>query len=609
MKDSIRERVKEALRSGEDLKLELGNGRRLKIERKLPFLLVYRFSDERDRTYSELISGESSYLTASKTVNSDSKVIQLILSSSKLISEKYRAVMILEIWINRKERTKFTIKTGKEIATETVNAMQKGLSRYSRSHGLEVQVEHTRHRHPPYLSSLLTLDQCREAGIYLMGLEIPGFFIDDNQKEFYPLVYQNFKRFFSKLIRKSIYEFLRVQTTFGISHYHRLGTTTISKRGWRVEKQLTDLQNEYRFLLLISPLNTLEAKREFVDTNYEKAPKFIYRLLPVDPDRLKERLFNINIREVEDPTLRYLLLDKREELEKQITMLKERGTKNFFYSSIRLYNAVDKELHQQALAILEDIPAEEEVNESWADCHDLYEAAKNEIDHYQKIDGELQPEIEIKSDIVGMLVSQGNLYIGESFKTTSKQLKAMIHHEIGTHVLTHFNGSRQPFTQLSTGFADYDELQEGLAVFAEYLCGGLSANRLRILAARIVAGHSLTEGQDFTETFRTLYRDHSMDEKTSFDIAARIHQSGGCTKDIIYLRGLLHLMEYLRDGGDLEILFTGKIALKHVPLIKELKIREILKPPALLPRYLESSYGKERLEKARNGIQLKDMII
>ena len=100
-----------------------------------------------------------------------------------------------------------------------------------------------------------------------------------------------------------------------------------------------------------------------------------------------------------------------------------------------------------------------------------------------------------------------------------------------------------------------------------------------------------------------------MDEKTSFDIAARIHQSGGCTKDIIYLRGLLHLMEYLRDGGDSEILFTGKIALKHVPLIKELKIREILKPPALLPRYLESSYGKERLEKARNGIQLKDMII
>ena len=52
---------------------------------------------------------------------------------------------------------------------------------------------------------------------------------------------------------------------------------------------------------------------------------------------------------------------------------------------------------------------------------------------------------------------------------------ALLQHEIGTHVVTHVNGSRQPLRLLGAGLAGYDETQEGLAVFAEYLVGGLTA--------------------------------------------------------------------------------------------------------------------------------------
>ena len=214
----------------------------------------------------------------------------------------------------------------------------------------------------------------------------------------------------------------------------------------------------------------------------------------------------------------------------------------------------------------------------------------------------------MKHDIVGMLVSRGQLYIGESFKVPEHRVQALVHHEVSTHVLTFYNGKMQPFGQMSSGFADYDELQEGLAVLAEYLVGGLTNNRLRILAARVIAGRTLTEGQTFEETYRTLTVDYAMSPEQAFQITARTYQGGGCTKDIIYLRGLIKLVDYLQNGGELEPLYVGKIGFKHIPLINELRIRGIIKPSPLFPSYLKTQFAKERLEKLKAGMDLPELV-
>ena len=59
-----------------------------------------------------------------------------------------------------------------------------------------------------------------------------------------------------------------------------------------------------------------------------------------------------------------------------------------------------------------------------------------------------------------------------------QEVGALLQHEVGTHLVTHVNGSAQPIKVLGTGFAGYDETQEGLAVLAEIACGGLTAFRL-----------------------------------------------------------------------------------------------------------------------------------
>ena len=72
------------------------------------------------------------------------------------------------------------------------------------------------------------------------------------------------------------------------------------------------------------------------------------------------------------------------------------------------------------------------------------------------------------------MVSNGNVLIAPTVAVPEGRVHTLLQHEIGTHVVTHVNGSNQPLRLLGAGLADYDETQEGLAVFAEYLAGGLT---------------------------------------------------------------------------------------------------------------------------------------
>jgi hypothetical protein len=51
----------------------------------------------------------------------------------------------------------------------------------------------------------------------------------------------------------------------------------------------------------------------------------------------------------------------------------------------------------------------------------------------------------------------------------------------------------------------------------------------------------------------------------------------------------------------LERLLVGKIAIDHIPIIKELQFRHVLKPVPIVPRYLRDARAIERLERLRNG--------
>jgi uncharacterized protein (TIGR02421 family) len=284
-------------------------------------------------------------------------------------------------------------------------------------------------------------------------------------------------------------------------------------------------------------------------------------------------------------------------------MLRDRYSKKFFYGSMQLYGEIDKELAEMAAKIIQHIsPKSHELSGSKKINAGAFAAlAREEINYYRKFDPGIESKVIIRDDITGLMVSSGNLFIGKRVKIPESRAKALIQHEVGTHVLTYINGRDQPFQQLYCGLAGCDELQEGLAVLSEYLVGGLSPPRIRLLAGRVMAARMLIEGATYLDTFRELHFGLGFSQRTAYIITSRIYRSGGYTKDAVYLRGLINLVRYIRNGGELAPLMVGKISIEDIPVIKELQLRQILKPSLLRPRYIDSPQSISRLNDLKNG--------
>jgi uncharacterized protein (TIGR02421 family) len=262
------------------------------------------------------------------------------------------------------------------------------------------------------------------------------------------------------------------------------------------------------------------------------------------------------------------------------------------------------------MEIIDKTPAHAHISrkEKVLKAAEFAELAKTEIEYYRKIYPGMNTGIHIRKDTTGLMVSKGNLLISRNISIPESRADALIQHEIGTHVLTYINGRAQPFKQLYTGLAGYEELQEGVAVLSEYLVGGLNAQRLRLLAGRVLAAKSLIDGADFIETFNKLNKEYGFSQKTSYIIAARIYRGGGLIKDAVYLRGFIKVLEYLREDGEINPLFIGKIAINHLSIVKELQDRKVLNPVPLQPRYLSKPETADRLNNLRSSSGLIGLI-
>ncbi len=74
-------------------------------------------------------------------------------------------------------------------------------------------------------------------------------------------------------------------------------------------------------------------------------------------------------------------------------------------------------------------------------------------------------------------------------------------------------------------------------------------------------------GDSFARVHRHLV-DIGFGPKSAFTTTARVFRSGGFTKDIIYLRGFFSVLEHLAGGGELDLLWLGKLSLEDLPLVR-----------------------------------------
>lgn len=597
---------------------------RIHIDRQLPFLCVYRSPDDRDDVGTrDFVKSEASYLFASGSKDHAKNVLRLVDGVVSTLSPVFGAFLVVEIWSGSDEGEE-TDPRSPEVsprfkvfgpgsstvssALETLVDQLKKIKVLKQS--VEVDVERQERIAPPRLGPILTASRANELNCSVIGIELPPVWRDIKADRDYPLLMRTLNRRFSNALRRAIFEFVREQTTQQPPHYHSLGRRAVVKAVWDVDAQLAQVSSSFDFLLQVTPINADAAWNQFRASRFERVPDFHYLPTPMNPALLKRELYRIPVERVEDSALHHLFRQKQQELDRKITMLNDRNTPAFLYGSLQLFGRVKDRLHQLAQEILMETPARsrDEAKGGKVDAESFAQRATQEFDYYRAIFPDFKARAEVSSKVAGIMVSRGKLLINKKLKTPSSRINALLQHEVGTHLLTYYNGRAQPFRQLYCGLAGYDELQEGLAVLSEYLVNGLGRPRMRQLAARVVAAKQMVDGASFVETFRLLDRNYEFSQKSAFTITMRVYRGGGLTKDAVYLRGLQTILKYLGSGGDIEPLFVGKMAAEHIPVIQELQFRHVLHPPPLRPRYMQDAEAIERLEKVRAGLSVVDLL-
>lgn len=610
------------LKEGKPLRRPLAPWGRVHVDRPLPFLVVYRRPVDRpDRGTDRLVVGEASYVLASGERRARAGLAALVEGIAGTLAESFGAFLIIEVWSAPDGQATpegpdwlagfRIVRPHRSRIASTVEVLERALGTVKVKRELAgVEIVDRAVVRPPGLPPLIASERARELGCHVLGIEVRPAFRDSKTGETFPLVRRVLHRGLSRALKRGVYDFTRHRTSHRPPHYQALGRHAVVKAVWEVDRRLAEVSNGFDFLLQITPTNAEKAWREFRRRRFEKPPEFSSRPLKVDPALVKRKLFQIPIERIEDPTLAQLFRDQQIELDRKLTLLGDRGTRQFLYGSLQLYGGVDESLLELALEVLDRVPSRsrDESTRGAADARTFAARASEELEYYRRRHPAVRGQVEVRDDFVGLMVSRGNLLVGSQLRVPRSRVEALVAHEIGTHVVTYVNGRAQPFRQLYVGLPGYDELQEGMAVLAEYLVGGFSRPRLRLLAARVLAVHRMVQGADFVQVFRELDRTHDFAQRTAYTIAMRVFRGGGLTKDAAYLRGLVGLLAYLGDGGALDPLLVGKLGPQHVPIVEELQWRNVLVPAPLRPRYLDDPRVVKRLEELRRGASVLDLV-
>lgn len=430
-----------------------------------------------------------------------------------------------------------------------------------------------------------------------LSVVIPQIHRED-ENTFYPQLTRDLAVAVRDALLQACCEFMSDSGAEPPPHFRSLGRSAFLAAALDADKRLDKVARSFDFLLSVSPINSREAMERFFAGGEEKAPKFRYRPLTVDPDAAKRDLFAVDLSIVEDPLLERLLSEKRQEIDHQLTMLSTRNTAAFMAASLLQYGTVGSQLLADARVIL-DRPRPRKSSGDVVGALEVAEAARALVAQYQAIDKSFDAAIEIRDDVGSLLVSGRKLMIASSTSMLRARVDALLSHEVSVHLLTHFNGAAQGLTVFRTGLAHYEGMQEGLGVFAEWAVGGLSPARLRLLAGRVIAVDAMLDGAEFVEVYRGLVDGHGLPRKPAFDITTRVFRSGGLAKDLIYLKGFQDVIGLVVSGASLDPFWIGKIARDHVDEIEELIQRKLVQPPLFKPEFLQRDDVQRRIARLR----------
>lgn len=594
--------------------LKLPGKGQLRVDRLLPFIAFLRVPLEDPEYFSRLLYSTASYLIWDQQAaeeewgeEAQAHLQSLLRSLIRSLHPRFGSFLLLQMWPEPKRDTAGVLLRKQDRTDEMWQTIQVRLPTLGFSEKLELRFEDPTAQDA--WSAPLPTDWARKYKVHQLGLGLPLLYLSA-KREYFPSLFRAYRRRLDVILRHIFFAFMHEATPERPSSFQALGMRSLGKLVWKVDAELAAVANSFSLLLAITPTNVERAFQTFARNGYQGNPTWEYRPLTVDPALLKGELFRIPIEQIDDPIFYRMFEQKRRQLELKITMLAYRRRPDFLHASLSLYGVVEPELKRLALTILKKVEkAHPSGNERFLTALEFAERARREIRWYRRVDKRFEAEVHVVPDMGRAIMCQGgHLLIGAEAKVAPQRVEALIQHEVGIHLVTAYNGKCQPLQQLSVGLSDYLPFQEGMAIVAEVAMGGLDRGRLRHLAGRVLAVDCLLSGLTFEETFQRLRDKYDFPLRALFEMVARVYRGGGFTKDSVYLRGLVETLRLIPLQEDFDGVFAGKIGFHHIPLIRELQSRSVLRPAPFRPRFLVLKSARERIAQLRSGVGVADLV-
>jgi uncharacterized protein (TIGR02421 family) len=597
------------LAEGASVRRELPGGGRLHIDRPLPFLCLHATGDGRQLAALDVTTANAAYLVAPHLGGA----AQLVDAIGETMLRRFGAFLAIEVGELAEDRllspdSPFLPAFEMIVTLEDRPPVRAAAAAFAEAMA-KVPVKYRSPRVTlRFVAANADWPVRLDPRIARIAIDFAPIYREPKTGRLYPDLRRRLVAAVSEAVLRGCAAFLAEAGAWSPPTHRALGRRAFIKAVERVDRRVDQIARSFDFLLAVTPINA-EAEREaFRSADFGAAPRLLYRPLTVEVDVEKRRLFSIPFDNLEDPLLYELFRQKQQELDLMLTMIAARDTPQFRDASRVLYGPVEPALLTAAKEILAATPARPSAAEP-VGCHHLRREAHRMIREYRTAGMRFPARVSLRSDLpAGLMVSGARLLISRSTATPRGRVEALLSHEVGVHLFTYFAGDAQGLRLFRSGLAGYDGLQEGLAVFAEYLAGGMTVARLRLVAARVVGCAAMLDGAEFPETFHLLRRELGLPEAGAFDVALRVHRSGGLAKDAIYLRGLLAVLEHLRRGLSLDPFWMGKVAEAHLPALEDLQARGLLTPPPVRPAFLSLPGAAERLAAARGGLSPTDLV-
>ncbi|MGH6858887.1 MAG: flavohemoglobin expression-modulating QEGLA motif protein [Phyllobacterium sp.] len=603
------------IEAGKAVRRDLEHGGRLHIDRALPFLCVYVGDGRNAGAALDVVSANASYLIAPDL----DFAVHAVAAIGAAMTERFGTFLVLDVGELERDRLLSDDAPYLPPFEMTLSATDQPETRAAcDGFGLAVEAVVAKFRSPRLAKLVSEEDRHARLAVGITGLacltvRFAPIYRVPKSEDIYPDLRERVVANVFDAGLQAIAAFLKYKGALELSSHRALGRRAFVDAVDRADRSIDDIVATFDFLLAVTPINAEAAWHSFKEDGFRQAPRFLYRPLTVRVDVEKKRLFSIAFDHFEDPVLSNLYREKQQELDLQLSMLAARETPRFIELGRALYGGVEPGLLDAARQILAatqpDPSPETDVDGGSVTCYDVEKAALTMIKAYRRIYPGFDATVEIRDDLpAGLMVTGPRLLISRNTSMARRRLVALLSHEIGVHLLTYFNGTAQGLRLFRSGLAGYEGLQEGLAVFAEYLVGGMTLGRMRLIAARVIACAAMLEGASFAETFQALVRDHGFGRETAFSMTLRLFRGGGLAKDAIYLRGLLEVLGHLSKGGTLDPFWMGKIAASHFGVMQELNTRGLLRAPAIIPAFLSHPNAERGLDRARSGLSPVEMV-